>query len=110
MISSCSSEKTPDAQGARRVILGFDAIQAVKILDAIELARFTAMGFPGDAHVVHSLLFNKPSIQGGVGSIQSDQVLMSPSFNDSTMIQHEHLIRVANGAESMCNDKARTSR
>lgn len=37
--------KTPDAQGARRVILGFDAIQAVKILDAIELARFTAMGF-----------------------------------------------------------------
>ncbi|MBL8816707.1 MAG: hypothetical protein JNL58_11805 [Planctomyces sp.] len=37
--------KTPDASGARRVIIGFDAIQAVKILDAIELARFTAMGF-----------------------------------------------------------------
>ncbi|MFO0425410.1 MAG: hypothetical protein ACK526_02510 [Planctomyces sp.] len=39
--------KTPDAQGARRVIMGMDGIQAIKILDAIELARFTAMGFQG---------------------------------------------------------------
>jgi hypothetical protein len=39
--------KTPDAQGARRVILNFDAIVAVKILDAIEMPRFTAMGFQG---------------------------------------------------------------
>lgn len=37
--------KTPDAMGARRVILGFDSILAVKILDAIEMPRFTAMGF-----------------------------------------------------------------
>ena len=37
--------KTPDAQGARRVILAFDTINAVKILDAIEMPRFTAMGF-----------------------------------------------------------------
>jgi hypothetical protein len=41
--------KTPDAQGARRVVMGFDAINAVKILDAIEMARFTAMGFQGVA-------------------------------------------------------------
>ena len=39
--------KTPDAQGARRVILGFDSIHALKILDAIEMPRFTAMGFQG---------------------------------------------------------------
>lgn len=39
--------KTPDAQGARRVIMSFDAIYAVKIPDAIEMPRFTAMGFQG---------------------------------------------------------------
>ena len=39
--------KTPDALGARRVIMGMDSVQAIKILDAIELARFTAMGFQG---------------------------------------------------------------
>lgn len=37
--------KTPDAQGARRVILSFESINAIKILDAIEMPRFTAMGF-----------------------------------------------------------------
>jgi hypothetical protein len=37
--------KTPDAQGARRVIMRFDAIAAVKILDAIEMPRFETMGF-----------------------------------------------------------------
>jgi hypothetical protein len=41
--------KTPDAQGSRRVIMSFDLIVAVKILDAIEMARFTAMGFQGVA-------------------------------------------------------------
>jgi hypothetical protein len=41
--------KTPDAQGARRVLICFDVINAVKILDAIEMARFTAMGFQGVA-------------------------------------------------------------
>lgn len=41
--------KTPDAQGSRRVIMSFDSIVAVKILDAIEMARFTAMGFQGVA-------------------------------------------------------------
>ncbi|MDA1230652.1 MAG: hypothetical protein O2856_07755 [Planctomycetota bacterium] len=39
--------KTPDAQGARRVIVSFDVINAVKILDAIEMPRFIAMGFQG---------------------------------------------------------------
>lgn len=39
--------KTPDAQGARRVIVSFDVINAVKILDPIEMPRFTAMGFQG---------------------------------------------------------------
>lgn len=37
--------KTPDASGARRVIMPLDRIQAVKILDAIEMPRFAAMGF-----------------------------------------------------------------
>jgi hypothetical protein len=37
--------KTPDALGARRVIMRFDAIAAVKILDAIEMPRFESMGF-----------------------------------------------------------------
>jgi hypothetical protein len=37
--------RTPDAQGTRRVILGIDTIVAVKIIDAIEMPRFTAMGF-----------------------------------------------------------------
>ena len=41
--------KTPDAQGARRVIMPFDGINAIKILDAIDMARFTAMGFQGVA-------------------------------------------------------------
>ena len=39
--------KTPDAQGARRVIISFEEINAIKILDAVEMARFTAMGFQG---------------------------------------------------------------
>lgn len=39
--------KTPDAAGGRRVIMGVDCIQAIKILDAIEMPRFTAMGFQG---------------------------------------------------------------
>lgn len=39
--------KTPDALGSRRVIISFDSILAVKILDAIEMPRFTAMGFQG---------------------------------------------------------------
>lgn len=38
---------TPDIVGARRVIMEFHQIAAVKILDAIELARFTAFGFRG---------------------------------------------------------------
>jgi hypothetical protein len=37
--------KTPDAQGARRVIMRFEAIAAVKIMDAIEMPRFESMGF-----------------------------------------------------------------
>ena len=41
--------KTPDAQGARRVVMSCDGIHAIKILDAIEMARFTAMGFQGVA-------------------------------------------------------------
>ena len=41
--------KTPDAQGARRVIISFEQINAIKILDAVEMARFTAMGFQGVA-------------------------------------------------------------
>ncbi len=41
--------KTPDAQGARRVIMSFEQVIAIKILDAVEMARFTAMGFQGIA-------------------------------------------------------------
>lgn len=37
--------KTPDAQGARRVIISIEEINAVKILDAVEMPRFAAMGF-----------------------------------------------------------------
>jgi hypothetical protein len=37
--------KTPDAQGGRRVIMSIECIVAIKILDAIDMARFTAMGF-----------------------------------------------------------------
>jgi hypothetical protein len=37
--------KTPDAQGGRRVIVPLAAILAIKIVDAIDMARFTAMGF-----------------------------------------------------------------
>ncbi len=39
--------KMPDASGSRRVIMSFEQILAVKILDAIEMPRFTAMGFQG---------------------------------------------------------------
>ncbi len=39
--------KTPDASGGRRVIMGLDGILAIKILDAIEMPRFTSMGFTG---------------------------------------------------------------
>jgi hypothetical protein len=41
--------KTPDALGSRRVIINFESIVALKILDAVEMARFTAMGFQGVA-------------------------------------------------------------
>ena len=37
--------RTPDAQGARRVILSFEVITALKILDAIEMPLFAGMGF-----------------------------------------------------------------
>lgn len=41
--------KTPDAQGARRVIMSFEMINAVKILDAVEMPLFAGMGFQGIA-------------------------------------------------------------
>jgi hypothetical protein len=35
----------PDSYGARKVMLAYDAISAVKITDPIDLARFQVMGF-----------------------------------------------------------------
>lgn len=35
----------PDAHGTRRVILNVDDIVAVRIIDAVDPERFTAMGF-----------------------------------------------------------------
>ena len=35
----------PDSIGARKVMLAYEAISAVKITDVIELARFQVMGF-----------------------------------------------------------------
>ncbi len=35
----------PDTSGARRVIVSIDAIVGIKIVDPVEMARFTAMGF-----------------------------------------------------------------
>ncbi len=43
--------QTPDIAGARRVILDFNNIAATKILDTIELSRFTAFGFRGSLGV-----------------------------------------------------------
>lgn len=37
--------EVPDSQGARKVMLGYDAILAVKITSPMELARFQVMGF-----------------------------------------------------------------
>lgn len=37
--------KTPDAHGGRRVIMSVERIQAIKILDALDMPRFAAMGF-----------------------------------------------------------------
>ncbi|MCA9049767.1 MAG: hypothetical protein KDA89_13620 [Planctomycetaceae bacterium] len=37
----------PDIVGARRVIFEFRQIAAVKIVDAVEMSRFTAFGFRG---------------------------------------------------------------
>ncbi|MDG1896749.1 MAG: hypothetical protein P8J37_17740 [Fuerstiella sp.] len=39
--------QTPDVSGARRVIIDFDNVAATKILDAVEMSRFTAFGFRG---------------------------------------------------------------
>lgn len=39
--------KTPDASGARRVIMPLECIHAIKILEAVEMPRFTSMGFQG---------------------------------------------------------------
>ncbi len=36
---------TPDSQGARKVMVSYDAILAVKITSPLELARFQVMGF-----------------------------------------------------------------
>ncbi|HIE97882.1 MAG: hypothetical protein ABGZ23_18440 [Fuerstiella sp.] len=44
--------QTPDVSGARRVILDFDNIATTKILDAIEMSRFTAFGFRGPAGIM----------------------------------------------------------
>lgn len=35
----------PDTAGARRVIVAVESIVGIKIVDAVEMARFTAMGF-----------------------------------------------------------------
>jgi hypothetical protein len=35
----------PDTIGARKVMLAYDSISAVKITDVIEMARFQVMGF-----------------------------------------------------------------
>lgn len=35
----------PDTAGARRVIIAIDSIVGIKITDAIEMARFTVLGF-----------------------------------------------------------------
>lgn len=35
----------PDALGARKVMIAFDAIAAVKITDVIDLASFQSLGF-----------------------------------------------------------------
>lgn len=35
----------PDSYGARKVMLGYDTIQAVKITSPLDLARFQVMGF-----------------------------------------------------------------
>ncbi len=37
--------EVPDSQGARKVMIAYDAIQAVKITSPMELARFQVMGF-----------------------------------------------------------------
>lgn len=39
--------QTPDVSGARRVIIDFNNIASTKILDAVEMSRFTAFGFRG---------------------------------------------------------------
>ena len=35
----------PDTLGARKVMIAYDAISAVKITDVVELANFQALGF-----------------------------------------------------------------
>jgi hypothetical protein len=35
----------PDSLGARKVMIAYDAIAAVKITDVVELANFQALGF-----------------------------------------------------------------
>ena len=35
----------PDSVGARKVMIAYDAISAVKITDVVELANFQALGF-----------------------------------------------------------------
>lgn len=35
----------PDTMGARKVMLAYDAIAAIKITDVVELANFQALGF-----------------------------------------------------------------
>ncbi|MFG0240882.1 hypothetical protein V6x_08170 [Gimesia chilikensis] len=35
----------PDSQGARKVMLSYEAISAIKLTDTMELARYQVMGF-----------------------------------------------------------------
>ncbi|HUQ71227.1 MAG TPA: hypothetical protein VM165_16995 [Planctomycetaceae bacterium] len=37
--------ETPDSQGARKVMVAYEAIAAVKITSPMDLARFQVMGF-----------------------------------------------------------------
>ena len=37
----------PDTAGARRVMMEISSVSALKIIDPIEMSRFTAMGFKG---------------------------------------------------------------
>ena len=56
------------------------------------------------------LLLDESPVELSVNAARRIEIRISASLDDSAMIEHQHLIRMADRAEPMSDDKTRASR